>query len=259
MSNLTLPLIFLIFGRSRVHPLEHHASHEPFLPSNKFHSNLALLPLDNWMLCLEFLIDSFEFRYIRLLSRRHYQNQCVFLRRRLSLLKIPNGTKIATSEIHQKSIAFTTLSGKSIRIAFRTLRSCHHHHRYGVVCGVNIISGLPFLSLHLREQDTWGEISMICIFDDVRVRTWTYSDSVHLANLNGADEWNLKKVGDIELSDLLKGKSVEVMRWFGEPRYLRIKRRDEYFDWKKCKKYSAIYAAHVVIMVVMCAIMLTTT
>ena len=38
-------------------------------------------------------------------------------------------------------------------------------------------------------------------------RAYLNNSDLKNANLNGADEWNLKKVGDIELSDLLKGKS----------------------------------------------------
>ena len=114
--------------------------------------------------------------------------------------------------------------------------------------GVNIISGLTFLELDLREEDSLGEISMICVFDGGRVRSWTYSESL---------DWKLRNVGDSELSDLLNGKVVEVMRWFGErvrePRYLRIKRHDEYFDWKRCKKYTAISA---VVTTATCLIMI---
>ena len=208
------------------------------------------------MICLEFLTNAYEFRYIRLLSRRHFQNQRIFLRRRLGEFQIPNCTEISNSEISRISIAFSLCVN-----AINALQDCHSSHRQGMVCGININTGLLFLSLSLRNKK--DEMLMICTFDDYlidqpingRFWSWTHSyphpESVIMHSLN-RDSFR-----DTELSRLLNGGYFNVKMHSREGGYFRIKRHDEYFNWKKCKKYSIICASTMVTVVVIVYVMLT--
>lgn len=214
-------------------------ANEPFTPRPETvsHEYLKLLPIDCWIRCLDFLLKShgLEIRYIRLLSKRHRDNYDVFLSHQMRKLKNWNGSQISSGEIPQTFIAFRSLCVQCMAYTFDDLLDMHCNQRRGIVYGINIVTGLPFLSLHLRHRDG-HEISILCVFDDLdngRFRSWVLYDQ-RVSTL--CNHW----FQITDLFALLRGSTIEVMTSWRRMDYFRIKYREEYFNYKTCNRCVAV-------------------
>ena len=222
---------------------------EPFLPqlahptdhSSISFDHLSCLPIDCWMNCVEFLINFQEFRCFRILSKRHRQYHDVFLRHQLRKFMDWNGTKILDDEIPAIYTGFGTVCVQRVTEKFDILLKEHRTHRRGILCGINICSGLPFLSLHLRNHDSnhdGYEIPVICEFYDLDnggFLYWTRHDKSVLSFCNEVFQIN-------DLCGLLRGSTIEVTRRWGTEDLFRIKRQEEYIDYRACKKRGGLIA-----------------
>lgn len=234
---------------------------EPFLSQSpasrsEIDGHLDSLPFVCWTQCLEFLMGSMQFGSLRLLSKRYQERHDVFLHHQLQLFLSRNITNIWSDQI---PVLFVGIRMTSLHSMFRVsdiLIDEHRNHRRGIVCGVNILSGFPFMSLHLCDRSGWDEIGLICIFDEFDddrfryFRSWSYhGDWTISPSINRLLRKNL-------LCRLLEGSTIEMYGRFGLPKQFRIKRHDQYFDYKTCKKGTVLFALFFVSATIFCACLL---
>ncbi len=155
------------------------------------------------------------------------------------LIEVPNGTSL-NFQVPRISVIFP-----SNHSAIDLLGDSHKTLMQGLVAGVYINTGLLFWSMHLRGEKSGNEMLLVCFFDGRRFWSLTHPFPHRcIVPIQHWKVWYRSPFKEEQLSRLLNG---EYLTQYRESMAFRIKRHEEYFNWRRC--YRSIFCCGIILTV----------